>query len=171
MRCVPWDWSQAHPPDLDWGGITHCIATEVVYYAEFKDNATALADTLAMVIDRCCGVEVLLLLRLRAEVGTCSNSMLEPSEIYEGSSVATFIEEVLPRSGLRAAKLPFEASSESKSARGLRLFRVMATQSSTLPQLAAPECRAALAQPLQTAWLFRRSIAGVDSKLPPDLDT
>ena len=127
MRCVPWDWSDSEPPDFAWHEITQCVASEVVYYDEFRGAGQALARVLATVLHRCRpGMEVLLMLRMRAHQGSVENSTMVPTDDYdERTSVFNFIEQLLPQAGLRADLIPLtNGRAEERENYGLRMFQI-----------------------------------------------
>ena len=171
VQCVPWDW-QCDPPALDWGSITHCIASEVVYYEETRGHLSTLANTLETIFLRCrADLQVLLMLRVRVleqSVGSDgtvneSSSTLVPSDSYDSrSAVFDFIESVLPRVGLRSVLLPLGERAEV----GLRLYQVHKCAgfgSSTVPWRESHSVQSAIGLELQTAWTRQREIAGVCS--------
>ena len=176
VRPYAWDWNEEELPDLDWQAITHCIASDVVYYDESRGMGAALAAALAAVLSRCrAGVEVLLMLQVRilerhaGAEGSSTNSTLVPSDSYdERSSVFAFVEHALPAAGLQAVLLARPHDTNG----GLRLYKIerrpapraaaglarAAAAPMTAPTAMGAAARGAMARELQTAWSRQRAI-------------
>ena len=170
VRCVPWDWSDAESPALDWAGITSCIAAEVVYYDESGGQQASLARTLATVVARCRpGLEVWLMLRVRVPPSNAATHgvTMRPSDSYDArSAVFSFIERALPTVGLRGELLPM--GDEHASFLGGRLYQIRKLPTfeclRTAPMLEPPAVQRALAERLRSDWSWQRAIAsGGDS--------
>lgn len=183
IQCVPWDWNDEEPPTLPWHSVTQCVASEVVYYDETRGAVAALAKALATVLRRCrTDVEVLLMLRVRVldnvvsadgtTVQGSGNSTLVPSDSYDArSSVFAFIEQALPRVGLRAELLPLgDVAAASGAGRGLRLYQIFKAPAfdciQTAPIFEPPIVRQAIAHELQKAWMRYRHICRPSSPSP-----
>ena len=116
VQCLSWDWSEDPPDQIDWGAITMCVASDLVYYQESNAQEQVLAQVLRLILERCRPSTPLhLMMRMRAQASGGARLVIpargrDEETDAEGAARAVparrFLREALPRVGLRADPVP-----------------------------------------------------------------